>query len=178
MATQTAQAVRGNLPSARLRWTIPKIGSEFGMAPDSARKLLNQAGAEPDASGCYATGEVVQALFGNLYNEKVKKERALARKYELENQITEGEFLNRVELEKSLGQLAAEMVFIIETSDLNRQAQDDLRNALANIPIEIAGVAKSQTKSLRRSKNGEKPEEDGDESLNRRKKRVPTALND
>jgi hypothetical protein len=65
---------------------------------------------------------------------------------------------------KAFGQLAEAMVFIIETSDLSRESQNRLREELAAIPVEIVSIAESQTKPLRRSKNGKKPEEDEDES--------------
>jgi len=151
---------RGNVPKTSLRWSLDSAARELAMSPNTLQKVLNQASVTPGEDGCFSTAQLLSGVYGRMYEEKLKVQQQLARRYELANKITEGEFLNRVELEKSLGQLAAEMVFIIETSNLSREAQDDLRVTLASIPVEIAGVAKSQTKSLRRSKNGKKPEKD------------------
>jgi len=156
----SAERPRGNVGLDPLKWTIESAAREFRLAPVTLRKNLRQADIQPAEDGTFSTEQITAGLFGSLREQRLLKEKQLVRKYELANQIIEGNYLNRSEIEKALGQLAAEMVFIIETSNLSREAQDDLRVTLASIPVEIAGVAKSQTKSLRRSKNGKKPEKD------------------
>jgi hypothetical protein len=143
----------GNV-SSPLRWTIESASREFRLAPVTLRKNLRQADIQPAEDGTFDTQKIVAGLFGSLREQRLLKERELTKKYFLENQITEANYLSRSELEKAFSQLCAEMVFIIESSNLDRQAQNDLRTTLASIPVEIAGVAESQTKALRRSKNG------------------------
>jgi hypothetical protein len=146
-----------------LRWTIEAIGREFKLGPNTVRKILHQGGAEPDANGCYTTEQVVSCLYGNLHAEKIRKERQLVRKYELENAITEGSYLHRGSIMQALAALADALVSAVKTSNLDRQSQDAFLKNLATWPTILIDVTKRQSK-LRRSKNGEKPEEDASES--------------
>jgi hypothetical protein len=101
------------------------------MSPNTLQKVLNQASVSPGEDGCFSTAQLLSGVYGRMYEEKLKVQQHLARRYELANKITEGEFLNRVELEKAFSQLAAAIVSIIETSGLPREAQEALQYELA-----------------------------------------------
>jgi hypothetical protein len=146
-----------------LKWTIEAIGREFKLAQNTVRKILNQGGAERAADGTYTTEQVTACLFGDFRAERLRKERELVRKYELENQITEANYLDRAELMKGFAQVADAMVSIISTSALSREEKENLQRELAGIPIICENVAHAQTR-LPRKGNGQKPEEDGSES--------------
>jgi hypothetical protein len=135
MATQATRAVRGNLPAAKLQWTIPKIAAEFGGSPDGVRKILNQAGIASDATGCYDTRGIVAALYGDLHSEKIRKERELTRKYWIENETSEAHLLDRASLMQGLSAVADAMVCRIMSSALDREAKEDLLKDLSTIPI-------------------------------------------
>ena len=154
---------RSNLPPQNLKWSLGCASAEFKLAPNSLRKYLHQIDAEPDADGCYSTAQICDAIFGDLRAERLRKERQLTKKYELENAITEASVLNRSELMKGLAGIADAMVSRIMSSALSREAKEDLLRDLAGIPIVIDNVAARQTR-LRRSKNGQAVEDDEGES--------------
>jgi hypothetical protein len=160
MSVQT----KSNLPQHEpLKWNLRKAAVELGTTVDTLKKSLNQISAEPDGDGLYTTGQLVRARFGELYQEKLRVQRETADRIAMENEITRGETLNRAELAKGFGALAAAMVARIATSGLSREAQEDLQRELASIPIVIEDVAHTQTR-LRRSKNGKTSEKGENES--------------
>jgi hypothetical protein len=145
-----------------LRWTVEAIGREFKLAQNTVRKILNQGGAEPDATGCYSTEAVVSCLFGNLHSEKIRKERELVRKYRIENETAEGNLLNRASIMQGFAALADTLVSAVKTSNLDRQSQDNFLRNLATWPVIVDNVAKRQTRL--RSKNGQAVKVDESES--------------
>jgi hypothetical protein len=153
------QRPKGNVPTRPLRWTTEAVAREFKLGPNTAKKILNQGGMEPDVTGCYSTEQIVACLFGDLRAERLRKERELVRRYRLENEAAEATLLNRVELMKGFSALADAMVCRIRASELSREAQDDLLKALASIPVVINDVAKRQSR-LRRNGNGPADEEE------------------
>jgi hypothetical protein len=151
----------GNLPTAPLRWPIDRAVEEFGQCTASTlRKLLGRNGAQPAADGTFSTQAIASAIYGGLHEEKLLTQRELTKKLKLENAIVESTYLNRVNLEKALAQVADAIVSIIKRSALSRSDQEDLQRELASIPLGIESVARSQSK-LKRSQNGR---DDKDES--------------
>ena len=144
----TAVRVRGNVPKT-LRWSLSRAAAEFKCGTETLQKILRQAGCEPDETGCYSTLQIAQSLFGDLHNEKVRKERELVRRYSLENQITEGAFLNRSELMKGLAMVADAMTSRIMAADIPRSVKEDLLSELSTVPVILKNVAHSQTKLVR-----------------------------
>jgi hypothetical protein len=150
---------------ASLKWTLERASREFNVAPVTLRKFLRQGSAEPDETGCFSTGQICSCLYGDLKAEKLRKERELTKRYRLENEITEANYLNRWALEGAFAQIAEAMVSIISRSGLSHQEKEDLQRELAGIPIAVEDVAASQSKLPRKRKgNGQKPEEDESES--------------
>ena len=78
----------------------------------------------------------------------------MTKKYELENAITEGSFLNRSELVKGLSTVADAMTSRIMATDVSRSVKEDLLNDLAIVPIVLANVAHAQTKLRRGNGRG------------------------
>jgi hypothetical protein len=140
---------------ASLKWTLERASREFNVAPVTLRKFLRQGSAEPDEAGCFSTGQICSCLYGDLKAERLRKERELTKRYRLENEITEANYLARQPLEAAFAQIADAMVSIISRSGLSCQEKEDLQRELAGIPIAVEGVADKQTR-LRRAKNGEK----------------------
>ena len=163
MPAATKPRPRGNISLQPLRWSIEAVSREFKLAANTARKILHQGGVEPDGVGTYSTEQVVSCLFGNLHAEKIRKERELVRKYQLENEITEASVLNRADLMKGLAGIADAMTSIISTSGLTTEEKENLLRELSSVPLILNTVARTQTK-LRRSKNGQAVEEDASES--------------
>jgi hypothetical protein len=92
-------STKSNVPQdAPLRWNLRKAAVEFGTTVDTLKKSLNQISAEPDADGLYTTGQLIQARYGQLYQEKLRVQRETADRIALENQNTRAEVLNRAAL--------------------------------------------------------------------------------
>ena len=95
------RVTKSNLPQAvALRWNVEKAAAELGLSIGTLRKALNMNSARPGQDGCYSNQEIVGSIFGELHREKVRTQRALAQKVELENAITTASVLNRADLEK------------------------------------------------------------------------------
>ena len=74
------------------------------MSPNTLQKVLNQASVTPGEDGCFSTAQLLSGVYGRMYEEKLKVQRQLARRYELANKVGEGELLHRAELEKACAQ--------------------------------------------------------------------------
>jgi hypothetical protein len=150
-------STKSNLPQNEpLKWNLKKAAVEFGTTVDTLKKSLNQVSAEPDADGLYTTGQLIQARYGELYQEKLRVHRETADRIAMENAVTRGEMLSRPELMKGFAALADAMVFRITSSELSREAKEDLLKDLASIPAVIADTAKKQSRF--HAKNGEEEE--------------------
>lgn len=148
MSVQT----KSNLPQHEpLRWNLRKAAIEFSTTSDTLKKSLNQISASPDADGLFSSQQLVRALYGELHFEKVRTQRALARKLELENDITTASVLNRAELTKAFAAIADAMVSRIMAAGVPRSVKEDLLKELSSIPIVLKEVAHAQTR-LRRGK--------------------------
>jgi hypothetical protein len=144
---------RGNVPASPLRWSIERGSAEFKLGANTLRKYLNQGGAEPDQTGCYTTQQICECLYGDLKAERLRKERQLTKRYQLENEIMEATVLNRAELMKGLATVADAMVSRIMASELSRPAKEDLLQQLSSVPLTLKEVADKQSR-LRRGGNG------------------------
>ena len=150
---------KSNLPQHEaLRWNLRKASVELGTTSDTLKKRLNQISASPDSDGLFSTLQLVRALFGELHQEKIRTQRALAQKLELENAVTTGSFLNRSELLKGLAQIADAMVSRIMASELSRSAKEALLRDLSSIPLVLKDVAHAQSRLL----NGKSEENQSD----------------
>jgi hypothetical protein len=94
--------------------------------------------------------------------QRTATQAALCQKYELENQITLGQVLNRAQLAQALS-LIAEAISsrVMSCTELPLAAREDILKDLASWPLVLEEVARGQSR-LRRG-NGQ-PEADGSES--------------
>ena len=74
-----------------MRWSVERAGIKFGLTSQTLRRSLAKTSATPNADGLFTTQEIIATLFGELHLEKIRTQRALARKLELENAITTAE---------------------------------------------------------------------------------------
>jgi hypothetical protein len=154
---------RSNVPSKPLRWSIERASREFKLAQNTLRKYLHQGGAEPDADGCYSTQQLCACAYGDLRAERLRKERELTRKYQLENAITEGNLLDRAELSRTFAVIADAMVTRINSAtEVPRTVREDLLRDLSSWPLSLEEVAHRQSRLPRG--NCLRPEEDQSES--------------
>ena len=117
------------------------------------------AGIEPDTTGCYSTPQIVAALYSDLHAERVQKERELVRRYRIENEVSEGNLVNKDALMAGFSLLDDAMVCRIMASEVTRETKEDLLRELSSIPIIVKDVADKQTKRRPRRSNGETEEE-------------------
>jgi hypothetical protein len=133
---------KSNVPQTEaLRWNVEKASTEFGVARNTLKKILNQNFIRPDTDGLYTTRQLCEGLFGSMHVEKLKTQKQITERITLENQITRGEVVNRAELAKALAQVADAMVSRIMVSELSRPAREDLLKDLASIPLMLKDVA-------------------------------------
>jgi hypothetical protein len=98
---------------------------------------------------------LIEALFGELRAEKVRTQKQLTRKLELENAITTAAVLNRAALQESFAALADALGQAVDNSDLPREACENFLHNLSTWPLRLEEVATRQSK-LRTGGNGER----------------------
>jgi hypothetical protein len=152
----------GNVPMAALHWSIERASREFNLAPVTLSKFLRQSDAVPDESGCYSTAQLCSAIYGDLRAERLRKERELTKRYRLENEITEGNLVNKTAILQGFASLADAMVCRIMSSALEREVKEDLLRELSTIPVVVKDASK-QTRS-RAVRNGQEEEQDESET--------------
>jgi hypothetical protein len=151
---------RGNIPRKPLRWSIDAAAPEFMMSVNTLRKLLNQASVAPGEDGCYSTAQLLSAIYGRMHEEKLRTQEQLTKKYELANRTAEGNLLDRAALMQGFSQLADALSNVVMADqNLTRESKEDFLRNLASWPVIVDNVAARQSK-LRRSKNGQTPEEE------------------
>jgi hypothetical protein len=152
---------RSNVPPQNLKWSLDRASREFKLAPQTLRKYLHQADVDPDDGGCYSTEQLCKAIFGDLRAERLRKERQLTRKYTLENEVTEGNLLDRTELMRTFALIADAMVSRINAAtDVPRNVREDLLRDLSTWPESIKEVVSRQSKLPRSRRDGQ---EEGDD---------------
>jgi hypothetical protein len=152
-----------NVPAEELAWSIERASAEFGLSPMTLRRALAKISAKPDENGCYTTQQVVTSLFGELHVQKVRVQRAVAHKLELENAVTEGRLLDRDALARGLGAIASAFVArLMAANELPRTLREDLCRELSSWPLALREVERAQSRF--RGGNGQTIEEDGSES--------------
>ena len=146
-------ARKTNVPIAALRWSVERAGIEFGMSSATLRKSLAKNSAVPDRDGLFSTAQLVAAIYGGLYLERLRTQRARAQQLELQNAITTGEVLNRAELSKAFAAIADAVVSRIMSSGLARSEKEDILRDISTWPSALKGVAERQTR-LQRNNTG------------------------
>jgi hypothetical protein len=158
---------RTNVPAALLRWSVERAGIEFGLSSQILRKALAKNSAVPDRDGMFSTAQIIAALFGQLHFEKLRTQRARARKLELENSIVTASVLNRAELEKSFAAIADAFVSrLIAATEIPRNVREELLHDLATWPLALEGVAHRQTRLLPRNNGHDANTADGNNEEN------------
>jgi hypothetical protein len=155
-----------NIPQHEaLRWSIDVASTEFRVSRMTLRKYLAGIGARPDTSGCFSTIQLVEALYGDLYVERIRLTRTQRRKVALANAITTGSVVDRRLLMVGLTAIADAMVSRIRASSLDRLTQDDLLKDLASVGTVLEGVVREQSRLPRGRQydgDGEDDEDDFD----------------
>jgi hypothetical protein len=154
-----------------LRWNIDVAAREFSLSAPTLRKSLAKSDAIADEHGCFATRQILAAVFGAIDLEKLRTQEQVTKRLTLENAITEGSVVNRAELSKCLAAIADAMVSRITASGLSQPAQEDLLRELSGIPVMLQGVASRQTK-LRLAHDGDNGDDDGDKGVRKRKRQL------
>jgi len=140
-----------------------KRAAEFGVSIMTLRKALNKTSAAPDQDGLYTTRQVAGAISrGALYEEKLRTQRQITRKLELENATTVGSVLDRAELTRVFTAIAEAISSRIMSSELSLAAKEDILRDLSSWPLALEDVAARQSRLPRG--NGTHPEEDQSES--------------
>jgi hypothetical protein len=141
-----------------LHWSIERASREFNLAPVTLSKFLRQSDIVPDESGCFTTAQLCSAIYGDLRAERLRKERELTKRYRIENEVSEGNLLNRASVTASLAEMADAMKQAVMNSGMPREACENFLRNLATWPVRLQTVARAQSKRPRRS-NGETEEE-------------------
>jgi hypothetical protein len=139
---------RSNVPQTEaLRWNLKKAAIEFRISKDTLRKNLNQVSATPGEDDCYSTEQITGAVFGDLYNARLRVENERFERLRLENEFTRGEVLNRRELERCFAEIADAIVSrVMSIHELSRETKEDILRELSRSAVIIDETATKQTK--------------------------------
>jgi hypothetical protein len=120
------------------------------MSSATLRKALNRNSAEPDANGLFTTRQIAGAAYGRaLSEEKLRTQRQIARKLELENAVTTASVLNRAEMMRALALISDAMTSRILAANIDRAVKEDLLQNLGSLPLVLQDVAHAQSRLLR-----------------------------
>jgi hypothetical protein len=116
------------------RWSFDTASREFSCHRDTLRKRLSAGGIEPGEDGCYATVDVVTALFGNLHAARIRKTNEEADNVSLRNSIIRKQMLPADEFEIVLSHFFQ----IMRQELLGSSIPEDARNSLLSHLSELA----------------------------------------
>jgi hypothetical protein len=145
-----------------LRWSPERAAPEFAVSHATIRASLAQASEHPGPDGLFSTGQLLNALHGSLAQERLGTQRAVRRRVELSNRITEGSVIDKSALMQGLSRIADAMVSRITASELSDEAKSDLLKELSSIPLVLEDVVAQQSKLPR---NGSDGKDDGDDNF-------------
>jgi hypothetical protein len=150
---------RSNVPQTEpLRWNLKKAAIEFRISKDTLRKNLNQVSATPGEDGCYSTEQITGAVFGDLYNARLRVENERYERLRLENEFRRGEQLDKHELTRCFDEISdAISSRVMSIHELSREVKQDILRELSRSATIILEVSDRQTKHRT---NGPSEEED------------------
>ena len=154
-----SRAANSNIPSVPLRWSPEAAAPELGVSHVTIRAALARGSERPGEDGLYSTGQLVAAIYGSMFAEKLKTQVAIRKRIELKNRIARGTLVDRAALTSMFSQVASAMTSRIAASSLTRDEQADLLRELASVPISIDGIAAEQSRLPR----GHQHDGDGDD---------------
>jgi hypothetical protein len=135
-----------NVPEEPLRWSLARASGEFALSVPTLRAGLAKNSSAPGEDGCFSTQQIVESIYGALHLEKIRTQRELTKKLQLENSITTGAVLNRRELERGFTQIAeAISARVMSCNELPRTAREDILRDLSSWPVVIEATADRQT---------------------------------
>ena len=119
------------------------------------RKRLKDDGEEPDSEGCYSTLQLTRVIYGNLHSEQLRRIKEQADRFQLENEITQGRYLDKAELMAGLSQLVQAILDVIKNSKLTREEQNNIRHNLVGFSYVLEDVGQRQTDWRESDRNGQ-----------------------
>jgi hypothetical protein len=144
-----------------LRWNLEPASREFNLSIPTIRAGLTKNSITRGADGCYSTVQICEALYGALHLEKIRTQRQLTRRYELDNAIVESSVINKAALMSALAQLADAMTSrVMAHTELPREVREDFLRDLSSIPVILDDVAKRQSKLPRSNEQRDDVDED------------------
>jgi hypothetical protein len=150
---------KSNVPQLEaLKWNVEKAATEFGVARNTLKKILNQNFIRPDTDGLYTTRQLCEGLFGSMHAERLATQKQITERITLENRITRGQVVNRAELMRVLSAIAdAVKSRIMSDAAMSRTAKEDILKDISSIPIALKEVAHAQSRLPRRdeARNGD-----------------------
>lgn len=109
-----------------IRWSITTASAEFGVARDTMRTALRQAGQVAADDERFTTKQICAALFGDLKAEKTGLTRAQREHWELENKQAAGILIN---VDEAIGAVH-QFTFAIRQKILLSSLTDQEKNGL------------------------------------------------
>src|SRR5690349_1073730 len=116
-----------------LRWTVERASTEFDINPRTLSGRLKQHGILPGDDGKFSTLQILDAKFGDLEGERIRKMKAEADQIEMENAEASGRLLDVTDFTNSIAPAVVEMKRIIRSSKLSDEEQDLLLSQLSKL---------------------------------------------
>jgi hypothetical protein len=89
-----------NAPSEPIRWSLQRASKEFQISTTALVAKLNDAQEFAGEDFCFATSQIMTAIYGSLFEERHAKLKAEREKVQLETSILKADYLPRIELER------------------------------------------------------------------------------
>jgi hypothetical protein len=137
-----------------LRFSLFKAAREFGTAETTLGNRLGEIGEVAGPDECFSTRQILKALYGEIYQERLRKIKEEADGFALRNAADRGELIGRRELEAAFLQVALGIKEVIRGSGLTQEAQADVLRQISTIPILIKDQATGRARARDHGENG------------------------
>jgi hypothetical protein len=111
---------------AELRWSIELASREFDLDHKTLRKRLVAADTVAGPDGCYSTPQITAAIFGDLYDQKLRIAKAQAEKLEIANKVRADELYEAEPIYRAFEAIFTAVRQKILASAMTNQEKDDL----------------------------------------------------
>jgi AraC-like DNA-binding protein len=141
-----------------LFWTADTASREFGISRSTVFRRFKNANliGRDDVR----TSEVIKALFGDTYEEKIKLLRAQRRLAERKLKAFDGRVIDLERLEELINEVASEARNYLEDSHVTDDEFDQVLSVLNSIPSRIDDALKNARKAISSEPEVEPEEED------------------
>lgn len=120
-----------------LRWSIRQAATEFNRHTETVTKRLKTAGILAGPDGLFSTAQIIEAIFGDIQSERLRKCRLEADLLAIEKRKLDGELVATAEIKPVIDNLCVSIRQVIAKSEhLTEQQRHKLCEEIKAMRVE------------------------------------------